>query len=65
MTKQSFRRKPSPAQISAEVEAENIEFLMSPMGGSLTVEAVAVRLGVDKDAMVKRMERRARLARAR
>lgn len=48
-----------------EVEEEDVEFLTSPEGGSLTMEAVAQRLGVSHDGLLKRTERRRRLARQR
>lgn len=45
---------------AGEIEMENVEFLMSQDGGSLTVEGAAMELGVDADGLRKRMTYRTR-----
>lgn len=45
----------SDQKLSPDVERENVEFLMSPEGGSLSIEVVAKRLGVGLPGLQKRM----------
>lgn len=45
----------SDQKLSPQVERENVEFLMSPEGGSLSIEVVAKRLGVGLPGLQKRM----------
>ena len=55
----------SDQKLSPHIERENVEFLMSPEGGSLTVESVAKRLGVGLPGLQKRMIQWRREARQR